>query len=89
MNKKFDIFYYLKWIKQFKNLKKFVFEKNDKAIFKLLSKNVYDLFITDYNYYELFKTSKSIGDILDQFNLNLKSKSDSDFAHFVYENLKE
>lgn len=51
INKKFDVFYYLKLIRYLKNLKKIILTNQvEKVIFDTLSSNFYSFCIDDKNY---------------------------------------
>ncbi len=86
INEKFEIFYYLKWIRQFKNLKKFIFkDSRERTIFKLLSSNAYNLQIKDFND-ELFQDNKSLESIIEQWVKTLNSVNESDFTKYLFDN---
>jgi hypothetical protein len=83
INEKFDIFYYLKWIRQFKNLKKFIFHgKNESTIFKLLANNTYDVTINDYDD-DFFNRSKNNKDLIDQWIKDFDYTKQSHFSNYI------
>jgi len=83
---KFDIFYYLRLIKQFKNLKKYIFkEENEPHIFKILARQEYNVSIKDYND-DFFKEDKNLKGIIEQWVNSLKNVNQTDLSKYLFNN---
>jgi len=86
INEKFDIFYYLRWLRQFKNLKKYIFkEENEPQIFKILASDAYKVSIKDYND-DFFKEDKNLKGIIGQWVKNLNNVNQTDLSKFLFNN---
>jgi len=83
---KFDIFYYFRLIRQFKNLKKYIFkEDNESQIFKILASNAYDISIKDYND-DFFKEDKNLKGIIEQWVKSINSVNQNSLSKYLFEN---
>ncbi len=86
INEKFDITYYLRWLRQFKNLKKYIFkEENEPQIFKILASDAYKVSIKDYND-DFFKEDKNLKGIIGQWVKNLNNVNQTDLSKFLFNN---
>jgi len=95
LNRKIEIFYYLKWIRQFKNLKKYIFKKdNEPEIFRILATHAYTIKDTDHHDIENLikkknneKKLKKYDDIIDNWFKNFNYEND--FSNYIFENYKK
>jgi len=86
INEKFDIFYYFRLIRQFKNLKKYIFkEDNESQIFKILASNAYDLSIKDYND-DFFKEEKNLKAIIEQWVKSINNVNQNSLSKYLFKN---
>jgi len=88
INQKFDITYYLRWLRQFKNLKKYIFkEENEPQIFKIFAGNTYNVSIEDYND-DFFKEDKNLKGIIEQWVKSLNNVNQTNLSKYLVNNFQ-
>jgi len=88
INEKFDITYYLRWLRQFKILKKFIFkEENEPQIFKILASDAYNVSIKDYND-DFFKEDKNLKGIIEQWVKSLNNVNQTNLSKYLVNNFQ-
>jgi len=88
--KKFDISFYLRSQREFKNLKRIILkEKNNETVFKLFSKNLYEIKINDsYEDNILQKNRKHLKIIFSEFIENLKNSENKAISTFFIKEIE-
>jgi len=89
INKKFDIFNYLKRVKEMKNLEDFLFEnENNFLIFKILSRNLYEIRIDPIDTNDFSKKSKkNKNELIQEWIESINLSSNQFFTDFVIRKL--
>jgi len=88
INKKFDIFNYLKTVREVKNLEEYVFKDNKNlAIFKILAKNFYELRIETEDQMISSERDKNNNEMLNKWIDSQNFSSEDNFSDFVIQKL--
>jgi len=93
INKKFDIFNYLKWYREFSNIKSFILSRrNEKTIFEILAKNFYEIKIDESYDEKLFeKTNKNLKENIKEWVKNMNDflePRENKFLNYVFKKLE-